>query len=127
MFGLEDLRRIADAADGRVYVLRMRDRLADHGLVGVAVVACGAILNFVMSCRVIGLRGESALLAGVMADPGAGIRSLSGRIVQTDRNLPVRDLYRNHGFADRGQGGWEMMLPAATPVVPEPALEDAGR
>ena len=86
----------------------MRDRLADHGLVAVAVVRDGDILNVVMSCRVIGLRGERALLDAVIADPGAHLGRLRARIVQTDRNLPVRHLYAQHGFVDRGQGGWQL-------------------
>jgi FkbH-like protein len=115
-FSAEELRRIVDAESGRVFVLRMRDRLADHGLVGVAVVLAGEIMNFVLSCRVIGLNGERALLSAVVEDPGN--QMLTGRIVQTDRNMPVRNLYAAHGFQAAQDGCWQACAPAA------PALTD---
>jgi FkbH-like protein len=103
-FTAGDLRRIVGAPDGRIYVLHMRDRLGDHGLVGVAVVLGEEILNLVMSCRVIGLGGETALLDAVV---GEG-RRLRGRIVPTDRNLPVRHVYARHGFREGDGGEWVM-------------------
>ena len=55
-----------------------------------------------MSCRVIGLGGERALLAAVTeANP-----VLTARIVPTDRNLPVRHVYRDNGFVERADGHW---------------------
>jgi FkbH-like protein len=102
-----ELRQIIAAPGGRVFALRMRDRLADHGLVGAAIVLDGEILNFVLSCRVIGLNGERALLDAVIA--GAEAQTITGRIVQTDRNIPARHLYAGHGFTERGPGIWTMM------------------
>ncbi len=118
----EVLNSVAGRDDGRVFILRMRDRLADHGLVGVAIVAAGEILNFVLSCRVIGLGGERALLEAVIDDAGQGGGVLSGRIVPTDRNLPVRHLYRDHGFSDRGDGCWDLRFQTGCPD----ALLEAG-
>ncbi len=114
-FGQGELRRIAAAPDGRVIVLRMRDRLADHGLVGAAVVLGGDILNLVQSCRVIGLGGERTLLDAVLADPGSDRQTLTGRIVPTDRNTPVRNLYAAHGFHPAGDGGWRADAPPLSP------------
>jgi FkbH-like protein len=103
-----DLRRIIATPGGRVFTLRMRDRLADHGLVGAAIVMQGEILNFVLSCRVIGLGGERALLDAIIAGARAEGRTLTGRVIHTDRNIPVRHLYAGHGFTERGQGVWTM-------------------
>jgi FkbH-like protein len=110
-FSLDELRRIAAAPDGRVIVLRMRDRLANHGLVGAAVVLAGDILNVVQSCRVIGLGGERTLLDAVLAAPGSDRQALTGRIVPTDRNTPVRNLYAAHGFHPTGDGCWRNDAP----------------
>jgi FkbH-like protein len=107
-FADRDLRRIIAAPGGRVFTLRMRDRLADHGLVGVAIVMEGEILNFVLSCRVIGLGGERALLDAIIADARAEGRTLTGRIIHTERNIPVRHLYAGHGFTEREPGVWIM-------------------
>lgn len=88
--------------DGDVFILRMRDRLADHGLVGAAVVVDGEIRNLVLSCRVIGLGGERTLLAEMIQ----AVPVLTGTIVATDRNLPVRHVYRDNGFTRLEDGHW---------------------
>jgi FkbH-like protein len=92
----------AAISDGGVFILRMRDRLTDHGLAGAAVMEAGTILNLVLSCRVIGLGGERALLAEIIR----AVPVLTGTIVATHRNLPVRHVYRDNGFTHRGQGSW---------------------
>jgi FkbH-like protein len=99
-----ELERLIADPDGRLYTLRMRDRFADHGLVGAAVVLDGVILNLALSCRVIGLGGECALLAQMIADAAGA--ELRGRIIATDRNLPARHLYAGCGFTDLGNGTW---------------------
>jgi len=107
-FTVAELRRLIGTPGGRLFTLRMSDRLADHGLVGAAVVEACEILNVVLSCRVIGLGGERALLARVIADAATDRRKLTGRIIATDRNIPVRHLYAETGFADQGHGQWAM-------------------
>ena len=51
---------------------------------------------------VIGLGGERTLLAEIMR----AMPVLTGTIVETDRNLPVRHVYRDNGFSHCGQGTW---------------------
>jgi FkbH-like protein len=109
VFSLSALRALVESG-GQVFILRMRDRLADHGLVGSAVVSGGEIQNFVISCRVIGLGGERALLAAVVDAQRGVVPELLGRIHETDRNIPVRHLYADNGFTARGQGRWAMAL-----------------
>jgi len=94
-----------------VYVVHVSDRFGDHGLVGASVVnGEGEILTFAISCRVLGLGVESALL-GLMIDDLAGrFGALAGRIVETPRNLPVRNLYRNAGFTEVSDGVWRIDL-----------------
>jgi FkbH-like protein len=126
-FTENDLRRVISAPGGRLFTLRMRDRLADHGLVGAAIVLNGEILNFVLSCRVIGLGGERVLLDAIIADARADGRKLNGRIIRTDRNVPVRRLYADHGFTERGQDNWAMILPHEPnePVLERECVADA--
>jgi FkbH-like protein len=125
-FALDELRGIVGDEAGRVFILRMRDRLTDHGLVGVAVVVDGEIRNVVLSCRVIGLRGEAALLRAVVADATGQGRSLRGRIVATDRNAPARHLYAANGFSDAGQGWWTWAPHAAPSETWRNEMESAG-
>ncbi len=110
-FTEQELRNMIDADIGRVFVLHMRDRLADHGLVGAAIVREGQILNFVLSCRVIGLGGERVLLDAVIADARDAGGTLSGRIARTDRNIPARNLYSSHGFTEYEPDLWIMIPP----------------
>ncbi len=105
VFTLPDLSAAA-AAQG-LFILRMRDRLTDHGLVGAAVIAAGTIQNLVLSCRVIGLGGERALLAEIVRS----VPGLSATIVPTGRNLPVRHVYRDNGFTETGDGIWTLPHP----------------
>jgi FkbH-like protein len=117
-FTVAELQQLIGTSDGAVYTLRMSDRLADHGLVGAAIVAGPEILNVVLSCRVIGLGGEHALLARIVEVAAAEPRKLIGRIVATDRNIPVRHLYAENGFTEQGAGRWTL-IPAghATPAI----------
>lgn len=84
--------------------LRLRDRFADHGLVGVAIArANGDVLDidtWLMSCRVIGRTAERAML-GALAHAGhaAGCRELRGTYIPTAKNGLVRDLFPTLGFA----------------------------
>jgi FkbH-like protein len=90
--------------------LRLRDRLADHGLVGVmiALEAGGAldIDTWLMSCRVIGRSVETAMLNRLCAEAEArGLGRLRGTYVRTPRNDLVSDLYERLGFSavERGR------------------------
>jgi FkbH-like protein len=107
-FSALDLQQIVADPEGIVLTLRMADRLADHGLVGAAVIAGGEIRNFVLSCRVIGLGGERGLLAEI----ARVVPHPVGRIVETERNIPVRHLYRDNGYTNQGEGRWTLSLQA---------------
>ncbi|HEX7707257.1 MAG TPA: hypothetical protein VF701_12430, partial [Thermoanaerobaculia bacterium] len=75
----------------------------------------GAVVElFVMSCRVIGLGVEHALLRAAIRDSGAP--AVQGRIIATDRNLPVRNLFREHGFEEEGEL-WRLET-TRSPVLP---------
>ncbi len=85
-----------------VFVMRVMDRLADHGLVAAAVIENCEIIGFALSCRVIGLGVEQRLLAFVVQATG----KVCARIVETSRNAPVRNLYRDGGFMRGADGLW---------------------
>jgi FkbH-like protein len=97
---IEDLSR---RADWQVLSIRVRDRYADNGLVGVAIThdhgeAC-EIDTFLLSCRVIGRTVETALVAYLAEEARErGFRRLEGCFLPTKKNAPARDFYREHGF-----------------------------
>ena len=102
-----------------MWSLRVKDRYADNGLVGVAIArADGAVCeidSFLMSCRVIGRTVETALLAHLADDARQrGATVLQGWFLPTKKNVPAEEFYRRHGFeiADRQDGGvlWRIDL-----------------
>jgi len=111
--------RMADA-NWLAITVGVRDRFGDNGIVGVMLAhAASDSLNidtFLLSCRVIGRTVESAMLAHLCdAALARGIKKLSGRLVPTEKNVPVRDLFDKHGFSKltedaTGTTTWELDL-----------------
>jgi FkbH-like protein len=89
----------------RVWSLKVTDRYADNGLVGVAISrtedeVC-EIDTFLMSCRVIGRTVETTLLAHIAEDARErGAKTLQGWFLPTKKNMPAQDFYRDHGFSE---------------------------
>jgi FkbH-like protein len=83
-----------------LHVLRVEDRFTNYGLVGACLMRRAVVELFVLSCRVIGLGVEHALLRAAIRESGAPV--VHGRIVATDRNLPARNLFKEHGFEEEG-------------------------
>lgn len=112
-------RRMADP-DWLAITVGVRDRFGDNGIVGVMMArAAGDSLDidtFLLSCRVIGRTVETAMLAYLCDVAHArGLTKLRGRVVPTDKNVPIRDLFDKHGFSkqiedDSGTTSWELDL-----------------
>ena len=127
---------LSDQGDGvlaaqpgwRVWSLRVRDRYADNGLVGVAISHLDGevceIDSFLLSCRVIGRTVESALLSHLaQAAAMRGRKRLAGWFLPTKKNAPAREFYRQHGFElakQNGDGGlWPLDLTQHKITSPE--------
>jgi FkbH-like protein len=99
----ERLRSFMEDRNAVHLYLKLKDRFADHGLVGVAIaVKVGSLLDIdtlLMSCRVIGRTVEKTLLACLAtAAEHLGCDALQGTYVPTDKNELVRTMYGDHGF-----------------------------
>jgi FkbH-like protein len=112
----------------RVWSLRVKDRYADNGLVGVAIARVDGpvceIDSFLMSCRVIGRTLETALLAHLAKDARArGANILQGWFLPTKKNAPASEFYPDHGFevAERTEEGvlWKLDLQKKEIRTPE--------
>jgi len=108
----------------KVWSLRVKDRYADNGLVGVAISRLDGgvceIDTFLMSCRVIGRTVETALLAKIAADAReSGAEILLGRFIPTKKNAPAAEFYKEHGFQESDEGVWRLNLRDAGVLVPE--------
>jgi FkbH-like protein len=83
--------------------LKLKDRFAEHGLVGTAIaVKKGSLLDidtFLLSCRVIGRTAERTLLSCLAAAAERlGCEALGGTYAPTPKNGVVRTFYADHGF-----------------------------
>ena len=110
--------RSAFEDETRFHAFEVSDRFTDYGLVGLLIVREARIEQFVMSCRVLGLGVEAAALAHILEMLcAAGAASVFAAMVETERNLPCRDVYRSCGFAP-AEGGWRR---PNKPPLPRPA------
>ena len=109
-FSAAELTALAGNPDARLFAIDVSDRFGHHGLVGAAVVADGEIQGLVVSCRALGMGIEHTFLRHIL-DTMKGISvAIHGRIVPTSRNIPVRNLYRDNGFAEGEAGVWGRRL-----------------
>ncbi|HWE44621.1 MAG TPA: HAD-IIIC family phosphatase [Caulobacteraceae bacterium] len=115
---LARLEALAAGPDSGVYALWVKDRFGDHGLVGACVVEGPEIIGFALSCRVLGLKVDRRFVESVLLDLAGRHPEAIGRIVETARNLPVRNLYRDNGFSLGGDGAWRRKLE----LIHKPAL-----
>ncbi len=104
------LEALAAGPDSGVYAMWVKDRFGDHGLVGAAIVEGCEITGFALSCRVLGLKVDRRFVEFVLADLARRHGEAIGRIVETPRNLPVRNLYRDNGFVLGQDGDWRRDL-----------------
>jgi FkbH-like protein len=100
-FSVAELEALVGDPAAAVFTLHVSDRFGDHGLVGAAVVDRSEVACLALSCRVLGLGVEHVFLRQIVEAAGP---HLTGRIIETARNAPVRNLYRDGGFA-LGEGG----------------------
>jgi FkbH-like protein len=124
----QQIQEMAGCPNWRVWSLRVTDRYADNGLVGVAISRVEGevceIDTFLMSCRVIGRTVETALLAKLAEDARAqGAMRLQGWFLPTKKNAPAQDFYRDHGFAEAARTAEGLLftldLTQSTIVPPE--------
>jgi FkbH-like protein len=104
---LDDYRRHF-AQGGKVFAFAVSDRFTDYGTVGVVFVLGGAILQFVMSCRVLGMEIEVAALAKFVAmmrhDGEHG--QIVATMKKTESNTPCRDVFTRAGFVKANESSF---------------------
>jgi FkbH-like protein len=122
-----DIRSFADNSDMDVFSLRLRDRVSDLGLIGVAIVRYhrdqAEIDSFLLSCRAIGRGAEEALLAHLLHTAHArGCRRVIGHYRFTKKNGQVADFYPRQKFrligANLQDTDWELLLDQANYAPP---------
>ena len=105
-FPSAELSRMLESGAASVFVARASDRFGDHGVVGALIVEGEEIVAFAVSCRALGMDIEHRFLAFVLQKMSARGVVLRGRIVETERNFPARNIYRDNGFVLQPDGVW---------------------
>ncbi|MCB9959722.1 MAG: HAD-IIIC family phosphatase [Rhodospirillaceae bacterium] len=115
----QDLDAIAESS-GAVYALGVEDRFNAYEILGVLVLTRDAgetvIDNYVLSCRVLGRGVETEVVLWAMRQAKAhGDGRVVGRIVETPRNTPCRDIFQRCGFTEGADGTWVFNLDSTVP------------
>ena len=104
------------------HAFEVEDRYSRYGLVGVVCVDGCSVEQYVMSCRVIGLDVELAVLGKVVRRITARTAStVRGKSVDTEHNLLSRDLFERAGFSPV-EGEWVLSPNARVPIPPHVAI-----
>lgn len=107
------------AAGGQFYSFEAEDRFTHYGNIGVVVVQGTHLVQFVMSCRVLGMEVETAAIAGILRiGANGGAREYSATLRHTEANLPCRNLYQRCGFTSAGDETWR---PTSTTILAFPS------
>jgi FkbH-like protein len=109
---------------------RLRDRFADHGLIGVLIARLAdktwALDTWLMSCRVIGREVESFMFRDLIsAAANSGASRIVAQYVPTAKNNLVAKLLPNLGFVAEDSGGFGLDVQAAR--LPECKFFQAAR
>jgi FkbH-like protein len=106
--------------DRRLWAFRVSDRFGDSGLTGILSVEVKEdtleIVDFLLSCRVMGRRIEEAMIS-VSSDYGRarGLKHLSARYIGTAKNKPCLDFLERSGLS-RMDNDFSWNLSAAYPA-----------
>ena len=103
------------AQGGLCLAAGLRDATLDNGVIGVAVLAPGEIVQVALSCRVFGLGAELALGAVAARLALQGRERVTARTLDSGRNLSSRDYYARMGFAAVADG-WAAETPPEPPA-----------
>jgi FkbH-like protein len=98
-------------AGGQCLAASLKDKTIDNGLIGVALVRAGEIVQVVLSCRVFGLGVEIVLGAAAMGLALTKVDKVKGKIVETGRNLSCRNYYDDLGFLNTNDGYFGSAIP----------------
>ena len=110
-YNAADLQDIARRG-GKVFWLSVKDCYGDSGLVGVAILVQQSheqwlIDSFLMSCRVIGKKIETAFLHAILEQIRcAGGSSILGQYIETKKNSLVANFYEDHQFKASSGKEW---------------------
>jgi FkbH-like protein len=121
------IRTLADAMGSDVFYIRLADRVADLGIIGVGILRYQGDIAFIdsllISCRALGRGVESALAAFLINTAQAnGCSSILGLYRASKKNAQVAEFYAKQGFqcvgSDQSGSEWERLLDGHVAAFP---------
>jgi len=113
-----DFHAWARAEGRRVWTFRVSDKFGDSGLTGIVSLELAGtrarIIDFVLSCRVIGRKIEEAMLfVAIECARSAGVREVDVTYCQTPKNKPCYAFFQRSGLTHRGENAfvWDAARP----------------
>lgn len=104
-WSFEELSQFIDGG-GRIICLFVQDKFTEYGLVGVFYIKGRNIIQYVMSCRVLGMGVEEFSVSKIVSFiRGVEDEAVTATITQTKDNMPCRNLYTECGFSGIGCEG----------------------
>lgn len=101
-YQMNDIEQILKDDSFEVFVYRVVDCFGDSGIVAAAIVDYKkkpSIIEFIMSCRVMGRRIENAVIEDIeQSARDKGYKKLYGIYIPTAKNKPVSELYPSLGY-----------------------------
>lgn len=87
------------AHGGRIFSFSAQDKFSEYGFVGSVFMNNQEIVQFVMSCRVLGMDIEVAVIAEIVKlIRNGGNCTIQSSITKTASNMPCRDVFLRSGF-----------------------------
>jgi FkbH-like protein len=114
-----DIASMIEDKSRRIYVLSLKDKFGDNGMIGVAIVNCSSdkwhIDTFLMSCRVIGRQVEDALVDRICKDAKEqSCKIIEAEYIKTAKNNLVADFWDKNGFKklvfDKNVAKYQLLL-----------------
>lgn len=124
----EDIQTFAKSDTFLVICCKYEDRFGDSGITGVVIIKkemeYWVIETFLLSCRILGRQIENAVLGYIFEEAKRyGVSKLFGEYIQTEKNIIIKDFYKNNGFKmienNIGKQTWECVINEENVIIPE--------
>lgn len=108
-----ELARLIKEKKALVLSISLQDKWLQKEILGTVILIPDGLFyridSFILSCRVLGRNVEHAVLEWIIDQAKrSGYSSILGEIIPTDRNIPIRSLYLDHGFEHKSENKYHL-------------------
>ncbi len=102
----EDIKKLSESDSNKIYYIRVIDKFGDNGITGCCILKqidakTTYIDTFLLSCRIMGRNIENAFMSFIYSKlKEMNVTTVIGEYIPSKKNMPVKDFYKNLGFAE---------------------------